>query len=453
LLGQANRIDEAIELLRQGINRIPPDKSLVTLYDRCSILLGQANRIDEAIELLHQGINRIPPDKNLYILYQTGSKIFSKANRVRDAIEFLKEGIHNIPLDQGKRYKLIDNAMLLCVASQNKSELEKILAGTGKHSLSPQSAILGKMLLAQMQQNWQQAAEIAEQDAIKFPAYVTLLSQAAFSWFCAGNTDKAKQTLQTFAWQPKQGSPTLWLKAWIELKHGDRQLATESLSAYLGRPIREIEELNETFLLALWDNSIDMEEENNLAFYFPTLPPSLTGLDAPVTRLQFSPPILSGILKTMSQTQPNSQRTQVFISYSHQDKVWLQKLQTHLTPFIRGQYLDVWDDTKIPPGSKWKEEIEKALASAKIAVFLVSPDFLASKFINEQELPPLLEASEREGLTILWIPVRPSSYKITKINDYQAAHNPSKPLSSLNDAEQDDAWVSICDRIQEAFES
>lgn len=453
VLEKSDQGNEAVALLKQGIRSIPNDDTRRILYLDCAALLKRIDQLDAAIELLHQGINRIPPDKSLFVLYQTGSKILCKTNRVRDAIQFLKEGIHNIPLDQGNRHKLIETAMLLCLASQNKSELEKLLAGTGKNSLSAQSAILGKVLLAQMQQNWQQAAETAEQGAIKFPVYLPLIAQAAFSWFCAGNTDKAKQTLQNFRLQPKQGLSFLWLKAWVELKHGERKLGTESLSAYLGRPIQELKELNETFLLALWDNSIDAEEENNLAFHFPTLPPSLTGLDKPVTRLQFSPPILSGILKTMSPTQPTTQRTQVFISYSHKDKVWLQKLQTHLTPFIRGQYLYVWDDTQILPGSKWKEEIEKALASAKIAVLLVTPDFLASKFIHEQELPPLLEASEREGLTILWIPVRSSSYKITKINDYQAAHNPSKPLSSLNDAEQDDAWVSICDRIQEAFES
>ncbi|WP_138500060.1 COR domain-containing protein [Nostoc sp. PA-18-2419] len=144
-------------------------------------------------------------------------------------------------------------------------------------------------------------------------------------------------------------------------------------------------------------------------------------------------------------------RNQVFISYSHQDQQWLTKLQKQLKPMIRNQNLLVWDDTKIQPGAKWREEIEKALAAAKVAVLLVSPDFLASDFIAENELPPLLDAAEAEGLTIIWIPLTYSNYEETEIEKYQSAHTPNQPLDSLNSAQENQAWVNICKKIKTAI--
>ncbi|MDX2241455.1 MAG: TIR domain-containing protein [Leptolyngbyaceae cyanobacterium bins.302] len=142
-------------------------------------------------------------------------------------------------------------------------------------------------------------------------------------------------------------------------------------------------------------------------------------------------------------------RDQIFISYSHQDKAWLTKLQTMLKPLIRDKVISVWDDTHIKVGAKWRKDIENALASAKVAVFLVSPDFLASDFIAENELPSLLDA-EQQGLTVVWVLLSSCLYKYSKIVEYQAAHDLSQPLDSLSPAEQNKVLEEICRRIQQA---
>jgi hypothetical protein len=142
------------------------------------------------------------------------------------------------------------------------------------------------------------------------------------------------------------------------------------------------------------------------------------------------------------------QREQVFISYSHKDKEWLEKLTTMLKPLVRNQTINVWDDTKIKAGSQWKDEINKALAAAKIAVLIVSPNFLASDFIAEHELPPLLQVAEQDGLTIIWVYISSCLYKETEIGNYQAAHNISRPLKGLSEAELDDVLVDICQKIK-----
>jgi hypothetical protein len=119
-----------------------------------------------------------------------------------------------------------------------------------------------------------------------------------------------------------------------------------------------------------------------------------------------------------------------FISYSHKDQKWLNKLEVMLRPLVRGG-LQVWSDQKIRPGDNWRQSIEAELAKASVAVLLVSPAFLASEFIHDHELPPLLAAARQKGLRILWIPVSQCLYERTPIVDYQAAHPPGKPLDSL----------------------
>jgi 8-oxo-dGTP pyrophosphatase MutT (NUDIX family) len=140
-------------------------------------------------------------------------------------------------------------------------------------------------------------------------------------------------------------------------------------------------------------------------------------------------------------------RNLVFISYSHQDKKWLDQLLISLKPGIQQDLLELWDDTKIQPGANWEDEIEGALAAAKVAVLLVSPHFLASDYIVRKEIPALLKAAEKEGLTVLWIAVSDSCWGSTSIAEYQAAHDPSRPLNSLSPAKRDRAWRQICEKI------
>jgi hypothetical protein len=138
--------------------------------------------------------------------------------------------------------------------------------------------------------------------------------------------------------------------------------------------------------------------------------------------------------------------TKIFISYSHKDTRWLEEFQTHLTPSVRGAMIDAWADTRLAPGTRWREEIQQALAEADIGVLLVTPNFLASGPIARHELPPLLAKS-----TIFWIAVSASDYEVTEIDQYQCANDPARPLDSFKRPERNAEWVKLCRKLRETL--
>ncbi|MFM9048312.1 MAG: TIR domain-containing protein [Cyanobium sp.] len=149
---------------------------------------------------------------------------------------------------------------------------------------------------------------------------------------------------------------------------------------------------------------------------------------------------------------PSADRHQLFISYSRADREWVDRLKTMLAPLLRGNDLRLWDDSKIAPGELWKEEIAGALAAAKVALLLVSPDFLNSDFIHSEELPPLLRAAQEEGLVLLWVKLRPCMVHRTPIHAFQAALDPARPLVALAPWEQEAALETMAQRIEAAFQ-
>jgi tetratricopeptide (TPR) repeat protein len=148
---------------------------------------------------------------------------------------------------------------------------------------------------------------------------------------------------------------------------------------------------------------------------------------------------------------PTGDRPTVFISYSHQDRRWLKDLNTMLAPLVRTGAIEFWWDGEIKAGKLWREEIDRAMASARVAILLVSAPFLASKFIAEVELPYFVAAARNRHVTLLWVPVSPSLHEHTPLADIQAAHDPSRPLSTLSKAEREVALKVICGKIHEAI--
>lgn len=134
----------------------------------------------------------------------------------------------------------------------------------------------------------------------------------------------------------------------------------------------------------------------------------------------------------------------VFISYSHKDEVWKDRLVSQLAVLEQQGHLDLWDDSRINAGDEWQEDIRESMAAAKAAVLLVSANFLTSKFILSEEVPRLLQRRKEQGLVVFPIIVKPCAWQtVDWLSRMQVRPKNAKPLSSHVGAKRDEAMAEI----------
>ena len=140
----------------------------------------------------------------------------------------------------------------------------------------------------------------------------------------------------------------------------------------------------------------------------------------------------------------------VFISYSHKDEDWKARLVTQLSILQTDGILDIWDDHRIEAGDDWYHEIQGAINAASIAILMISPDFLTSKFITTEEVPRLLERNAKEGLRIIPIILRPCAWlEIKWLARYMARPKDGRPLSTVDSSQVDTELATITTEINQ----
>ena len=129
-------------------------------------------------------------------------------------------------------------------------------------------------------------------------------------------------------------------------------------------------------------------------------------------------------------------KVNIFISYSHADLKWLERLKKHLKVLAKySGSVEYWEDTKLRGGDRWRDEITEAFKKSNVAILLVSTDFLASDFITSDELPPILRKAVSDGTRVLSLIVAPCSFEVSEISDFQAINSPDRTLADLTNDE------------------
>ena len=147
-------------------------------------------------------------------------------------------------------------------------------------------------------------------------------------------------------------------------------------------------------------------------------------------------------------------RTKVFISYSHEDAEWMKRLRKQLKVLERQGLLDIWDDTKLKAGEDWHSRLDQEMLSAKVAVLLVSEDFLTSDFVLDEEVPKLLQAHKKDGMAIFPVLVWPCPWKhVDWLARLQLRPPRARPIAGGSEFEIREDFVSIANEIAEIAEN
>lgn len=139
----------------------------------------------------------------------------------------------------------------------------------------------------------------------------------------------------------------------------------------------------------------------------------------------------------------------IFISYSHKDQKYMQKLLTHLSALKRSEQVDVWYDHNIDAGQEWAKEINTNLQTADVILLLVSAFFLQSDYCYSLEMKHALKRHRDNNACVIPVLVRPAEWEDTPLHDLQAVPRGARPVQSWSD--EDEAFLSIIQDLKNAI--
>jgi tetratricopeptide (TPR) repeat protein len=140
----------------------------------------------------------------------------------------------------------------------------------------------------------------------------------------------------------------------------------------------------------------------------------------------------------------------VFVSYSHKDELWKDRLRPHLGVLEQVGDVTIWDDRDIGAGADWYDEIREVMERAAVAVCLISADYLASDFVHKEEIPYLLERREKEGMVLIPVLLRPCLWTVFHwLTPIQMIPHDGKSVAGDFKNNWDEPFAQVAERIHE----
>lgn len=127
----------------------------------------------------------------------------------------------------------------------------------------------------------------------------------------------------------------------------------------------------------------------------------------------------------------NTRKLNVFISYSHKNMKYKEKLLISLEALKQSYNIETWHDGMIDAGGNIDDDIKKAMDKSHIVLLIITDSFIASKYCIEEELQRAIEREKQDKCIV--IPVMFQESVLTDVLSF-FSHNrvpeDGKPIST-----------------------
>lgn len=139
-----------------------------------------------------------------------------------------------------------------------------------------------------------------------------------------------------------------------------------------------------------------------------------------------------------------------FISYSHADERYLERLHKHMAMLTRAGLIDAWSDHRILPGSAIGKEVDRQLAASGLFIALVSPDYLASNYCYETEFKQALAMAEAGKLRIVAVILESCDWLSSPFSELLALPKDGKAIAEWTNA--NNAYLDVVQGLRRVIE-
>lgn len=130
-----------------------------------------------------------------------------------------------------------------------------------------------------------------------------------------------------------------------------------------------------------------------------------------------------------SESNPNANALSppVFISHSHRDVIWKDRL----VGVLRSRGIEVWVDSQPRTTNNWDQQTQQAIDKARVAVLLISPRYLVSQAIQGREIPYLV----KQGKPLFPVLIEDCDWQQAQwLSGTQMFQTDGRPFSALDSA-------------------